>query len=109
MIKRNISYHISEDRLDRACYIMETVGLGEIIKEVRDTDAHGRVSWQCLTDTGVVMVISKDTYKGKRLLITTYVGTIDKASAMFKSTGHSRLPSFVSTAILKANKKRMEK
>ena len=59
MIKRNISYHISEDRLDRAVYIMQTIGLGEIIKEERTVDTQGRVSWQCLTDTGVLLVLNE--------------------------------------------------
>ena len=40
-IKRNITYHISEDRIDRAYYIMETVGIGEIIKEQRCFDEKG--------------------------------------------------------------------
>ena len=79
-IKRNISYHISEDRLDRACYIMETVGLGEIIKEVRDVDERGRVSWQCLTDTGVILIFNEQ----KTMMVTLYIATQPKVSAMYK-------------------------
>ena len=80
MIKRNASYHISEDRLDRAVYIMQTVGLGEIIKEQRCVDTQGRVSWQCLTDTGVLLVLNEQ----KTMAITLYIATQPKVSAMYK-------------------------
>lgn len=99
------SEHLIEHRMDRYMEIQMKIGFGS--KYVVAVEMENK--YECLTDTGVVMVISKDTYNGKRLLITTYVGTIDKANAMFRSTGHSRLPSFVSTAIIKANKKRLEK
>lgn len=99
------SEHLIEHRMDRYMEIQMKIGFGS--KYVVAVEMENK--YECLTDTGVVMVISKDTYNGKRLLITTYVGTIDKANAMFRSTEHSRLPSFVSTAIIKANKKRMEK
>ena len=80
MIKRNASYHISEDRLDRAVYIMQTVGLGEIIKEQRCVDTKGRVSWQCLTDTGVLLVLNEQ----KTMAVTLYIATQPKVSAMYK-------------------------
>lgn len=99
------SEHLIEHRMDRYMEIQMKIGFGSKYVVVVEMEN----KYECLTDTGVVMVISKDTYNGKRLLITTYVGTIDKANAMFRSTGHSRLPSFVSTAIIKANKKRLEK
>lgn len=99
------SEHLIEHRMDRYMEIQMKIGFGNKFVVVVEMDT----KYECLTDTGVVMVISKDTYDGKRLLITTYVGTIDKANAMFRSSGYPKLPSFVSTAILKANKKRMEK
>ena len=80
MIKRNASYHISDDRLDRAVYIMTTIGLGEIIKEQRNVDTHGRVSWQCLTDTGVILVLNEQ----KTMAVTLYIATQPKVSAMYK-------------------------
>lgn len=99
------SEHLIEHRMDRYMEIQMKIGFGS--KYVAVVEMENK--YECLTDTGVVMVISKDTYKGKRLLITTYVGTIDKANAMFRSSGYAKLPSFVSLAIIKANKKRMEK
>ena len=99
MIKRNASYHISEERLDRACYIMQTVGIGEIIKEVRCTDEKGRVSWQCLTDTGVLLVLNEQ----KDMAITLYIATQPKVSAMYKGN----TPSWV-IKLIKKNAKYAE-
>lgn len=79
-IKRNITYHISEDRLDRACFIMQTIGIGEIVKEERCVQEDGRVSWQCLTDTGVILVLSED----RKVAITLYIASQAKVSAMYK-------------------------
>ena len=80
MLKRNITYHISEDRLDRACFIMQTVGIGEIVKEERCVQEDGRISWQCLTNTGVILVMSED----RKIVITLYIATQAKVSAMYK-------------------------
>lgn len=79
-IKRNCTYHISEDRLDRACYIMQTVGIGEIVKEERCVQEDGRISWQCLTNTGVILVLSED----RKVAITLYIASQAKVSAMYK-------------------------
>ena len=79
-IKRNITYHISEDRLDRACYIMQTIGIGEIVKEERCVQEDGRISWQCLTNTGVILVLSED----RKVAITLYIASQAKVSAMYK-------------------------
>jgi hypothetical protein len=93
MLKRNCSYHISEDRIDRAMYIMETVGIGEIIKEVRQIDEKGRVSWQCLTNTGVILVMSED----KKICVTLYIATQPKVSAMYQG----KTPSWVFNKVRK--------
>jgi hypothetical protein len=79
MMERNCTYHISADRLDRATYIMTTIGIGNIVKEVRQVDEKGRVSWQCLTDTGVLLVLSED----KKICITLYIASQPKVSAMY--------------------------
>jgi hypothetical protein len=79
-IKRNCTYHISEDRLDRACFIMQTVGIGEIVKEERCIQEDGRISWQCLTNTGVILVLSED----RKVAITLYIASQAKVSAMYK-------------------------
>ena len=87
MMKRNCTYHISEDRLDRAMFIMTTIGIGNIIKEQKCIDEKGRISWQCLTDTGVILVLSED----KQVAVTLYIATQPKVSAMYEG----KTPSWV--------------
>lgn len=100
MMKRNITYHISEERVDRACYIMQTIGIGEVIKEVRCVQEDGRVSWQCLTNTGVILVLSED----KKICITLYIASQPKVSAMYEG----KTPSWVIKMVRK-NKELAEK
>ena len=95
-IKRNITYHISEDRLDRACYIMETIGIGEIIKEQKCIDEKGRTSWQCLTNTGVLLVFDEK----KEIIITLYIASQPKVSAMYEG----KTPSWVFKIVRKNRK-----
>ena len=92
-IKRNCTYHISEDRLDRACFIMQTVGIGEIVKEERCIQEDGRISWQCLTNTGVILVLSED----RKVAITLYIASQAKVSAMYKGN----TPSWMFKAVKK--------
>lgn len=96
MLKRNITYHISEDRIDRACYIMQTIGIGEVIKEERCVDEKGRISWQCLTNTGVILILSED----KKIAITLYIASQPKVSAMYKGN----TPSWVINMVRKNRK-----
>lgn len=96
MMKRNITYHISADRIDRATYIMTTIGIGEIIKEVRCADDKGRVSWQCLTNTGVILVLNED----KTMCITLYIAQQAKVSAMYQG----KTPSWVFNMVKKNRK-----
>jgi len=99
MMKRNITYHISEDRLDRAVYIMQTIGIGNIIKEVHATDEKGRTSWQCLTDTGVILVLNEQ----KTIVITLYIASQPKVSALYEG----KTPSWV-IHMVKKNRKYAE-
>lgn len=80
MLKRNISYHISEDRLDRAAYILTTIGMGEIVRERSRLDEQGRTSVLCLTDTGVILVFNKDKTK----MITLYIADQKQVSWVCK-------------------------
>ena len=93
MMPRNCSYHISEDRLDRATYIMTTIGIGNIIKEVHAVDEKGRPSWQCLTDTGVILVLNEQ----KTIAITLYIATQPKVSAMYQG----KTPSWIIARVRK--------
>ena len=95
-IKRNISYHISEDRLDRACYIMQTIGIGDIIKEQRGIDEQGRVYWRCFTNTGVILIMNEN----KSRAVTLYIAEQKQVSSIYQG----KTPSWV-FALVKKNAK----
>jgi hypothetical protein len=79
---------------------MTTIGIGEVIKEQKCVDEKGRVSWQCLTDTGVILVLSED----KKIAVTLYIATQPKVSAMYEG----KTPSWVIKMVRK-NKELAEK
>lgn len=80
MIKRNISYHISEDRLDRACYIMQTIGIGEVIKEQHGIDEKGRGFWRSFTNTGVMLIMNEQ----KTQVVTLYIADQKQVSSLYQ-------------------------
>ena len=86
-IERNCSKHISYERSDRITYILLNLGLGNIIKEQRCVEADGKVSWQCFTDTGVIIVYNE----ARTMIITAYVAQLPKVNAMYKG----KTPSWV--------------
>lgn len=99
MINRNITYHISEDRIDRACYIMSTVGLGNIIKERQCIDEKGRIGYKCITDTGVILIYNADHSR----IVTLYIATLSQVSWMFEG----KSPSWM-LKVVKKNKAHLE-
>ena len=93
-----LSRHLIEDHPDRYMEIQLGCGFGDHFVSVVEMET----KYECLTNTGVVMVIAKKVESnGKRKLITTYIGTVDKGSAMFHSSGCS-FPSVVASAIIHA-------
>ena len=93
MIKRNCSYHISEDRLDRACYIMQTIGIGDVIKEQKGIDEQGRVYWRCFTNTGVMLIMNAD----KSRVVTLYIAEQKQVSSIYQG----KTPSWVFALVRK--------
>jgi hypothetical protein len=79
---------------------MTTIGIGEVIKEQKCVDEKGRISWQCLTNTGVILVLSED----KKIAVTLYIATQPKVSAMYEG----KTPSWVIKMVRK-NKELAEK
>lgn len=97
MIKKTkLTNHMVLDRSDRAVYILLNLGLGEIIKETHRIDEKGRSSWQCLTNTGVLIVMDEK----KETIITLYVASQPKVSAMYKGNTPTWL-----LKVVKKNKK----
>lgn len=93
--------HIKEERLDRLTYIAMNVGFGNVVLEQPRVEEGKR---DCLTDTGVLLV--KDIME--EVLVTAYIISIDKATAMYKHSGYQAVPTQMRKIIIK-NEKHLKK
>jgi hypothetical protein len=90
--KIKMSTHVVEERLDRLTYIAMNIGFGKIIIEhCLETKR------ECITDTGIILV--KDLKED--FLITAFVGTIDKVSAIYHANGYERIPTPIYNKVIK--------
>jgi hypothetical protein len=92
-----LSKHCTEERLDRLVHISMTIGFGEVILTNITAD-HKR---ECLTDTGVVLIM--DLYDD--FLITAYIIDIGRLTAMYLSHGYDRVPTKIARKVVKNMKK----
>ena len=51
-MKTNMTGHARYDRTNRINYIIDTIGIGNVIAEIATVDDLGRAGFQKLTDTG---------------------------------------------------------
>lgn len=69
MTQNVITKHFKNDRIERAAYISQTVGFGEVVK-VLDVYEDGRFSRRELMDTGVIVIRSINN-----VIITMFIAT----------------------------------
>lgn len=98
--KLQVSKHIRDDRLDRYVEIQMNTGLGEPVAKFKYED-----KWQIITNTGVILI----TDSRMEFLITLYYVNIDKATAIFRRNGQTRMPQVVYEAIQKNMAKKLIK
>lgn len=79
MMERNVTYHMSEDRLERAAFIATQIGYGNVVREKFYSTADRGDYWRQITDTGVLIVRSAD----KRIVITLWIANVNQASDIF--------------------------
>ena len=94
-----ISTHIRESRLNRISIILEKVGYNGVVAEIVDELNPAHI--QCITDTGVLFITAKCP-DGKILLITGFLITIDKLTAIYKG---KRIPPTLYNTVIKNMKK----
>lgn len=74
-----MSYHFEVERKERREFIEQNIGFGQIIKKV-----YRNHSWNCLTDTGVMMIIDEDeltiitAYCPRVAELKIFYGSVDK-------------------------------
>ena len=93
-----ISKHASEERLERFCYLMETLGIGE---EVCVSNARTDARKTVLTSTGIVLVLAEDG-----CVITAYIATMKEAVFIWHHSerSSSKMPTWLYNRVLN-NKK----
>ena len=88
-MKKNMTYHARFDRTNRIEYIINTIGIGNVVAEISTVDNQGRKGFQKLTDTGVIIILSGDN----KTIVTAYIATPDQACAVYKTAKKvSRMP-----------------
>lgn len=91
------SEHFMNERMDRYLGIVEKgIGFGSYFVVVLDRDDG---CYECLTNTGILVVLTKEVFNGKRTLVTAYPPRQDKVFAMFNSCGIDRVPHWMNEKV----------
>lgn len=85
MMTARMTYHVTEERLDRVMAIAQYVGWGTELVSVADSQNPRHVL--VLTSTGVLLVKSRQGH-----LITAYVPTVGKVRAIYTTMGYDHIP-----------------
>lgn len=94
MMKRECTYHLSDDRLDRVVFIATKIGYGNVIQEKVYLNTERGNYWRQITDTGVLIVRSED----KKTIITMWLANINQATEIYNGR---RLPQYLYNRIMK--------
>lgn len=100
-MKTNMTGHARYDRTNRINYIIDTIGIGNVIAEIATVDDLGRAGFQKLTDTGVIIVLSADN----KTIVTAFIGTLAQVCNVYKTAKKcQRLPDGLYNKVLNNNK-----
>lgn len=95
MIRTKMSHHAKTDRLERLTACLENIGCGEVILETTHQNARYR-----LTSTGLILVYNLT----EEVLITGYMATISKCTAMYHSSGYQKVPQAIKKTVVRNQK-----
>lgn len=100
MKAQKASYHLSNDRIDRAMIIYERLGwdIGREILCVPFPDNSGRIGLRALTDKGVVVCKNIET----KVITTIFVATPGQVRQLY---GNKKMPDFISHVIFRNQSK----
>lgn len=95
-VKRNCSNHLITERWERVEYIIDHIGLGEVIAEREWTDTKGTPCIRQLTTTGVIIV--RDVTKTK--VVTMWTANALQVKAMY----FGKIPNWMYKVVVKNEK-----
>lgn len=85
-----VTIHFAQDRIERATYIAETVGFGEVYRTVEIWHRDGRFEIRQITETGVQISRTAD---GR--LITMFIMKPKQLVELHKAYGWGRVPTWL--------------
>lgn len=94
MKKYNMTHHAQVDRLERLSLCIETVGVGDILKQCIDQE---RQTITQVTSTGLVLIIGLKSGK----LVTGFMGTVSQIAYLY----HGHTPTSLMRVVKENNKK----
>lgn len=101
--KTAISYHASEERIERLTACLTTLGYNDFVLQVEDKK-RGNNTTQFLTDTGIIIVRNSDNGN----LVTGYMATIAQAIKMYRVAGYEKMPDGMYRKVVRNNEKHKE-
>lgn len=101
--KTTISYHASEERIERLTACMTALGYNEFVLQVEDKERKNNTT-KFLTDTGIVIV--RNSNNGN--LVTGYMATVAQAVKMYRMAGYKKMPDGMYRRVVRNNEKHKE-
>lgn len=87
-----VSLHFRNERADRATYIAQTVGFGEVIRTAEYFNRNNLYEMKQITETGVLIVRG-----GVGQIITMYIMKPEQLTEIYKLNHWGRVPAWLMT------------
>ena len=98
--KTTISYHASEERIERLTACLATLGMNEYVLSVKDNERNNNTT-KFLTDTGIIIIRNSDNGN----IVTGYMASVSQAARMYKMAGFEKMPNGMYKKVTSNNKK----
>ena len=95
-----VTIHFRDERAERATYIAQTVGFGEVIRTAEFYNKNGLYQTLQITETGVVIVRGNNG-----VLITMYIAKAIQIADIYKVNEWGRVPNWLMNKATKNWKK----
>lgn len=95
-----VTIHFAQDRIDRATYIAETVGFGEIIRTAEYFNRNNLFEMKQITETGVLIVRGSSGQ-----IVTMFIMRPEQVEEIYRKNHWGRVPAWLMTKAKKNWKK----
>ena len=95
-----VTIHFAQERVDRAVYIAETVGFGEIIRTAEYFNHNNLYSIKQITETGVLIVRGSSGQ-----IVTMFIMRPEQVEEIYRKNHWGRVPAWLMAKVKKNWKK----